>query len=63
MTQDEYIKNPGVCPACRSTDIEGGPFTVEGGTASQEMGCNACDAEWHNTYRLTGYTELETDNG
>lgn len=58
MSQAEYVQMKGAqCPFCRSTDIEGGPFNVNEGTASQEMGCNECDAEWADTYTLTGYAE------
>jgi surface antigen len=62
MTNEEYVKTGGCCPACRCGELDGGPFTVDGVTASQEVSCSACDAKWHDTYRLTGYTELETDN-
>ena len=44
-----------VCPFCGSSHIEGGSFDVEGATASQSVSCNACEAEWVDTYQLTGY--------
>lgn len=60
LTQEQYIKDPGQCPVCRSTEIEGGFVEIDNGTASQRVSCNDCDAVWTDTYTLTGYTELET---
>ena len=60
MPQDDYVKNPNRCPACRSTDIEGGFVDVDGATATQRVRCHECEAEWTDTYHLSGYGDLET---
>lgn len=58
MTQRRYRRTKGArCPFCGSSELEGGSFNVDSGSASQEMSCLACDKEWHDTYELTGYQE------
>ncbi len=55
-----YVADQGVrCPSCGSSDLDGSQLDVDGGTASQEMGCSSCDAEWVDMYKLTGYAYLE----
>jgi formate dehydrogenase maturation protein FdhE len=60
LTQAEYIDEPGRCPVCRGGDLDGGFVEIDNGTASQPVRCNDCEAEWTDTYTLTGYAELET---
>lgn len=60
LTQAEYIDEPGRCPVCRSEAIAGGFVEIENGSAHQKVSCHDCDAEWVDTYTLTGYSELET---
>lgn len=55
-TDEEYVAKAGCrCPACGSDDINGDGVEIGAGYATQECGCNQCDAEWMDTYRLTGY--------
>jgi len=55
-TDEQYVAQGGNhCPACGSRDIEGHEVNIDSGYATQECGCNQCDAEWTDTYRLTGY--------
>ena len=59
MTSKEYISKGGVlCPNCGSWDIAGGGVDIDAGIAWQEISCNSCNAEWTDTYRLTGYANL-----
>lgn len=56
MTDKEYVQTGGVrCPYCRSTNVEGQSIDVDAGEATQEMGCNDCNAEWVDCYKLVGY--------
>lgn len=60
MTQKGHVLQLGAnCPACGSTQIEGGPVTTGGSAAAQDMVCNDCRSNWTDTYTLTGYTGLE----
>lgn len=49
------------CPSCLHTDIKGGSVNIEGGIAAQTVGCNNCNAEWTDVYRLTGFTNFESE--
>ncbi|ENZ77734.1 MULTISPECIES: hypothetical protein [Ralstonia] len=61
MTDKQYVAHRGCrCPSCgNSEDLSGDSFNADGGTASQEMGCNVCEASWSDLYVLTGYSDLE----
>lgn len=61
MTDKQYVAHRGSrCPSCGSSeDLSGDSFNADGGTASQEMGCNACEASWADLYVLKGYSHLE----
>jgi len=56
--REEYLKRCGVaCPVCLSTNIQGESIDSGAGRATQEMGCNNCNAEWTDVYTLTGLEE------
>lgn len=56
MTQKQYLKRDGTCcPYCRCDSVSGGPVEVNGGAATQEVGCDTCMATWTDTYVLIGY--------
>tara|TARA_Y100000310_G_scaffold329265_1_gene398764 strand:- start:837 stop:1046 length:210 start_codon:yes stop_codon:yes gene_type:complete len=61
MTDAEYVEASGCrCPACGSDEIEStAGVEVDGGYASQEVGCLACPAVWYDTYILTGFDDLD----
>ncbi len=55
-TDEQYVAKGGCrCPACGSDDVEGEGVSIGAGSATQECGCNQCEAEWADTYLLTGY--------
>lgn len=55
--EEEYVEQCGLyCPFCGSSDIVGGSFDIEATSATQEVSCNACHAEWTDDYKLVGYT-------
>ncbi len=60
--QEKYRANPYQCPHCESDDIEGGSVEVDASMAWQPITCNECGATWNDTYKLTGYSELETND-
>lgn len=58
-TNEEYLKNPGHCPFCNSYQIEGESVEIDGAEAWQEVSCQACEASWTDTYKLTSFEPLE----
>lgn len=58
MTIKEYLAVRGNrCPYCSGDDISGDSVDIQDGSASQGVSCNTCNAEWIDTYTLTGYIE------
>jgi hypothetical protein len=58
--QRRYLECRGLrCPFCGDEDLEGGPVEIDGGGASQEMSCLACDRQWYDVYTLTGFVPDE----
>lgn len=56
--QDRYVRLKGTrCPFCDATEIVGQGVDIDGGAASQEVGCSACDREWIDLYRLVGFKD------
>lgn len=55
----EYLKNPNLCPFCKSENIhiEDRNF-VDGNYMFQKIWCSACDRNYSETYRLT---DVEAD--
>ena len=52
--QKDYIAASGqFCPICKSHDLSGDFFQVDGGVAWQEVTCNECEAEWVDEYDLS----------
>ena len=59
-SSEDYAEQGGLsCPVCGSDQIEGGQFDVDQHTATQKMGCNDCESDWQDTYRLVGYVNLD----
>lgn len=57
MTNEQYLASKGIlCPFCREPTIEGNSIEIDGGTATQEVGCNNCDKVWTDVYVLSHYT-------
>lgn len=49
--KEKYLKSPGHCPHCGSTDISGGPLEADG-DVWQVITCENCNAEWTDVYKL-----------
>lgn len=59
-SQEEYLAKPGNCPFCDSDQIEGiGSWEMEGESVSNPIGCNACEKEWWDIFRLVGFEPRE----
>lgn len=60
-----YIAGGGVhCPFCGADDIQGnGGVDIDSGSASQECSCLACDATWHDQYRLVSLAVADPETG
>jgi hypothetical protein len=54
-----YLEDPTICPYCKSGDIAGEQFEVEGEIATQETNCAICGGSWQVTYRQESVEELE----
>jgi len=51
--KDEYLlKGGGLCPWCKSNQIEGGHVVIEGNEAIQIMKCLDCEEHWYDVYKL-----------
>jgi len=51
----EYITKGGVhCPFCGSDDLTAEGVEIDGGAATQEVGCGLCGENWIDTYTLAG---------
>jgi hypothetical protein len=60
MNDGQYIAFKGVrCPSCGSSNVNGSQLEVDAGLAFQPMHCSECEANWSDSYGLTGYTDLE----
>jgi len=52
----KYVRSGGVyCPWCKSGDLTGAGFDVDGGTATQDIICQSCGKTWSDVYKLIGY--------
>lgn len=52
--QHKYIERGGTrCPCCGSSDISGNEWNSDAGYATQEVGCDNCQAQWLDEYTLT----------
>lgn len=50
-----YIRHSGVrCPCCHSDSLTGSEWNSDGGIATQDVGCDECNAQWQDVYTLTG---------
>lgn len=57
LTDAEYVAASGAnCPCCGGSDTEGGDRSFESGIATLEVWCKDCDAEWVESYDLSGFT-------
>jgi hypothetical protein len=60
MSNEYYVASEGAkCPLCESADTSGGGVDIQGGTALQTMGCDSCEQEWEDVYRLVGYRRIK----
>lgn len=63
--QAYHIATGGIyCPFCREENLNTPEPPVEySGGYQQRVECTSCDAEWVNTFKLTGYISLINEEG
>lgn len=62
MTNGEYVAAGGAkCPSCGSERVSAGHTQFEHAGAWTRVSCLDCDAHWAEQYKLTGYTNLSTE--
>ena len=60
MSQKEYKEvEGGVCPFCKSKDIEGDVIEIGKVGAYQIISCNSCSAIWEDNYKLSSYIVMQ----
>ena len=58
MSQFEYVAHKGnVCPFCGSRNIESGQYESGDDWTTCTVTCNDCAKEWHDVYKLIGYSD------
>lgn len=66
MDPKYYVENAGSeCPNCRGTSVSGEAPSVViiDGEVERHCTCSDCGAEWDETFKITGYTDLEVPEG
>jgi hypothetical protein len=58
-SQDEYLKQPNVCPRCGAHEIDFENIQIDESGASQKCKCAKCFVEWTDDYKLTSYTPID----
>lgn len=60
ISSAEYKKKRGCCPACGSkkTRRDGDLCEWEPGEVRCTMGCDKCNAQWSEIYKMTGFSDL-----
>ena len=59
ITAKEYIElNGAICPACGSSQIEADRLEINASITWSNVVCCECLAQWTDTYKLVGYSEL-----
>lgn len=62
--QHKYVQRHGLhCPCCGSRDISGSEWNADSDHATQEVGCDNCNAQWLDEYTLTGVTIEDAGDG
>ena len=61
MSNEKYIANDGeICPHCGSDHVRAGELSRHNDAVYADCSCGACESNWTDEYKLTGYTELHT---
>lgn len=62
--QHRYVPRGGLhCPCCGSDNISGNEWNADAGHATQEVGCDNCNAQWLDEYTLTGVIVQDGGDG
>jgi hypothetical protein len=55
-----YLKDPGGCPYCGSTNLGSDAFDTDDDVAWRPVECDNCEAKWGEVYKINGF---EPDRG
>ena len=58
----EYIDAPGFCPFCKSENISGSNIEIDANSAWQDVGCDDCNKDWRDIYRLVAVSWRRNDD-
>jgi C4-type Zn-finger protein len=64
LTNEHYVAKMGNhCPVCEGRDIDSSANGAEYGEdwCSVSVECENCGATWKDIYKLTGFSDLETN--
>jgi formate dehydrogenase maturation protein FdhE len=56
VTDEEYLKDPSLCPVCRSTQTNQGLISFYDADGYRHYRCIYCGAHWIENYKMVGYT-------
>ena len=62
ITKAQYVKKK-CCPACKSTKeirIDGRLHTINGSEVRSTLGCDNCNAQWEEVFKLVGFEDLRS---
>lgn len=60
LTSEEYVAKGGThCPFCGSDFISGMGVDIHAGSATQEITCLDCGANWTDVYKLTHFEVIK----
>jgi predicted Zn-ribbon and HTH transcriptional regulator len=59
--EQDYIDDPNHCPVCKSTNITGGHFDSSDYSATREVKCLDCKAQWVENFELVSISNVERD--
>lgn len=60
LTDAQYVKSRGhCCPNCNGNNVSAREHDFNSGTATQDVVCDDCNAEWVDVYNLIGYCDLD----
>lgn len=60
VTNEQYLKKPGYCPACESKNTRQDGEYFEKSKFHRYIGCDDCNAQWTEVYELSGFKSLGT---
>ncbi len=54
-----YLKNPDLCPHCKSYNISAGDMEYGTTSAFRDVQCNECDEKWEEVFTLSSVQAIK----